>query len=101
MSNATIAAVPAGERSAGFRTDARPGRFPRTTRHAMGETAIGKRPDDRQQVLGGPLRQTLNAVKSDRAKPVSDATWFLGPGVPAAEEVLTDPERTLTDQPAP
>lgn len=51
----------------------------------------------RQQVLGGPLWQTLTAVKSGHAKPVSDETWFLGLGVLAAEEVLTDLERTLTN----
>ncbi|MFI9010205.1 ABC transporter substrate-binding protein [Actinosynnema sp. NPDC053489] len=49
----------------------------------------------RQQVLGGPLWQTLNAVQQGHAKPVSDETWFLGLGVLAAEEVLTDLERTL------
>jgi iron complex transport system substrate-binding protein len=48
-----------------------------------------------QQVLAGPLWQTLNAVKSNHAKPVSDETWFLGLGVLAAEEVLTDLEQTL------
>ncbi|MFE2756579.1 ABC transporter substrate-binding protein [Actinosynnema sp. NPDC059335] len=49
-----------------------------------------------QQVLAGPLWQTLNAVKTGHAKPVSDETWFLGLGVLAAEEVLTDLEQTLT-----
>jgi iron complex transport system substrate-binding protein len=49
-----------------------------------------------QQVLGGPLWQTLSAVKAGHAKPVSDETWFLGLGVLAAEEVLTDLEQTLT-----
>jgi iron complex transport system substrate-binding protein len=48
------------------------------------------------QVLGGPLWQTLTAVKSDHAKPVPDETWFLGLGVLAAEEVLTDLEQTLS-----
>lgn len=50
-----------------------------------------------QQVLAGPLWQTLTAVKSGHAKPVSDETWFLGLGVLAAEEVLTDLEKTLTN----
>ncbi|WP_053721948.1 ABC transporter substrate-binding protein [Saccharothrix sp. NRRL B-16348] len=50
-----------------------------------------------QQVLAGPLWQTLTAVKSGHAKPVSDETWFLGLGVLAAEEVLTDLEQTLTN----
>ncbi|MCE6997875.1 iron-siderophore ABC transporter substrate-binding protein [Saccharothrix sp. S26] len=50
-----------------------------------------------QQVLGGPLWQTLSAVRSGHAKPVSDETWFLGLGVLAAEEVLTDLEQTLTN----
>lgn len=49
-----------------------------------------------QQVLGGPLWQTLGAVKAGHAKPVSDETWFLGLGVLAAEKVLDDLERTLT-----
>lgn len=49
-----------------------------------------------QQVLAGPLWQTLSAVKSNHAKPVSDETWFLGLGVLAAEKVLTDLEQTLT-----
>ncbi|MEU4742305.1 iron-siderophore ABC transporter substrate-binding protein [Actinosynnema sp. NPDC023658] len=48
------------------------------------------------QVLGGPLWQTLNAVKAGHAKPVSDETWFLGLGVLAAEEVLTDLTKTIT-----
>jgi iron complex transport system substrate-binding protein len=49
-----------------------------------------------QQVQGGPLWQTLSAVKAGHAKPVSDETWFLGLGVLAAEEVLTDLEQMLT-----
>jgi iron complex transport system substrate-binding protein len=49
-----------------------------------------------QQVLGGPLWQTLSAVKANHATPVSDETWFLGLGVLAAEEVLTDLGHTLT-----
>ncbi|WP_367135958.1 ABC transporter substrate-binding protein [Saccharothrix sp. HUAS TT1] len=49
-----------------------------------------------EQVLAGPLWQTLDAVKTNHAKPVSDETWFLGLGVLAAEEVLTDLEQTLT-----
>ncbi|NUT47478.1 MAG: iron-siderophore ABC transporter substrate-binding protein [Saccharothrix sp.] len=47
------------------------------------------------QVLAGPLWQTLNAVKTNHAKPVSDETWFLGLGVLAAEEVLSDLETLL------
>ncbi|WP_238598714.1 ABC transporter substrate-binding protein [Saccharothrix sp. ALI-22-I] len=48
------------------------------------------------QVLGGPLWQTLSAVKAGHAKPVADETWFLGLGVLAAEKVLNDLEQTLT-----
>ncbi|MFD1150275.1 ABC transporter substrate-binding protein [Saccharothrix hoggarensis] len=49
-----------------------------------------------QQVLGGPLWQTLGAVKAGHAKPVADETWFLGLGVLAADEVLTDLEKIVT-----
>ncbi|MFC5884727.1 ABC transporter substrate-binding protein [Kitasatospora aburaviensis] len=41
-------------------------------------------------VLGGALWKTLGAVKSGRARPVSDETWFLGLGVGAANVVLAD-----------
>ncbi|WP_223198996.1 ABC transporter substrate-binding protein [Solihabitans fulvus] len=35
----------AGDESAQFGTDAKPGEFPRTIRHAMGETTLAKRPE--------------------------------------------------------
>ena len=41
-------------------------------------------------VLGGALWKTLGAVKSGQARPVSDETWFLGLGVMAATEVLSE-----------
>jgi iron complex transport system substrate-binding protein len=41
-------------------------------------------------VLGGPLWSGLNAVKTGKAKPVLDETYFLGLGVLAANVVLDD-----------
>ncbi|WP_158843379.1 hypothetical protein [Saccharothrix deserti] len=45
----------AGEKSAGFGTDAEPGQFPRTIKHAMGETVIEKRPERVVVLDGGEL----------------------------------------------
>ncbi|MFB9905919.1 ABC transporter substrate-binding protein [Allokutzneria oryzae] len=47
-------------------------------------------------VLGGPVWKQLNATKSGHVRPVSDETWFLGLGVVAANQVLTDLDTLLT-----
>lgn len=47
-------------------------------------------------VVAGPLWAGLAPVKAGHAKPVLDETWFLGLGVLAANEVLTDLEKQLT-----
>ncbi|SDM99179.1 ABC transporter substrate-binding protein [Allokutzneria albata] len=41
-------------------------------------------------VLGGQVWKQLGAVKAGNVRPVSDETWFLGLGVMAANQVLTD-----------
>ncbi|MDX8030919.1 iron-siderophore ABC transporter substrate-binding protein [Lentzea sp. BCCO 10_0856] len=46
-------------------------------------------------VVGGPLWTGLNAVKTGKAKPVLDETYFLGLGVLAANVVLDDMKKQL------
>lgn len=45
----------AGQKSAGFGTDAKPGEFPRTIKHALGETKLEKRPERVVVLDGGEL----------------------------------------------
>ncbi len=51
---------------------------------------------DKSTAQNNPLWKNLTAVKAGHAYDVPDETWYLGLGVTAAEEVLTDLESLLT-----
>ncbi|GAB2866003.1 iron-siderophore ABC transporter substrate-binding protein [Streptomyces deserti] len=52
---------------------------------------------DKAKAQGNPLWKNLKAVKSGHAHDVPDETWYLGLGVMAAEEVVADLDRHLTE----
>jgi iron complex transport system substrate-binding protein len=51
---------------------------------------------DKSRAQGNPLWKNLKAVKAGHAYDVPDETWYLGLGVTAADEVLGDLEKYLT-----
>lgn len=58
---------------------------------AYGEKAAA----EQEKVTGGPLWQSLSAVRTGNAHVVADETWMLGIGVTAAGKILDDLEKYL------
>lgn len=52
---------------------------------------------DKSRAQGNPLWKNLKAVKAGHAYDVPDETWYLGLGVTAADQVLADLEKHLTE----
>ncbi|MYY03137.1 MULTISPECIES: iron-siderophore ABC transporter substrate-binding protein [unclassified Streptomyces] len=52
---------------------------------------------DKSKAQANPLWKNLKAVKDGHAYDVPDETWYLGLGVTAADEVLDDLQKRLTD----
>ena len=114
----------ADEETAKLGSDAQPGQFPRTVKHALGETKLEKKPERAVEVsqenigqavgdwifyssygkpdttaentvVNGNLWKALPAVKNGQVARVDDEVWFLGLGPLGAMDVLTDLERLL------